>query len=230
MRPHLTGPRPSLNAPLSLAVLSAGFLLLALAVRGGHTQSLDEAVVRGLRSAVDPAATVGPRWLPESARDVTALGSLSVLLLTTVALSGFLALGRHFQALALVWTATLGGFLSSLWLKGFFDRARPSVVPHLTFTVTKSFPSGHAMLSAVTYLTLGALVAALVNDVRLKRYVVGCSVFIALLVGASRVYLGVHYPTDVVGGWLAGGFWAVASAWTTRRLRRESAALREGVD
>jgi undecaprenyl-diphosphatase len=157
---------------------------------------------------------------------VTALGSVSVLALVVCAVGGFLVLVRRWRTLALVVGSTVGGALVNSLLKSLFARPRPSVVPHLTEVMTESFPSGHAMLSAIVYLTLGALLAQLVERHWLRVYLVVVGLLLTLLVGVTRVYLGVHYPTDVLGGWMAGLGWALLSALVARAVRRRSPALR----
>src|SRR5205085_9940078 len=108
-----------------------------------------------------------------------------------------------------------------------FDRPRPSVVPHLSHVMTSSFPSGHSLLSAVVYLTLGSLLARLVGPPRLKLYFLGVAVLLSFLVGLSRVYLGVHYPTDVLAGWAAGLTWAVL-CWLLARYLQHRGAVETG--
>lgn len=208
-----------------LAVLAGAtsvwaFLAIADRAAGAPPGSLDERLLRGLRSADDPAEPVGPRWVQEAARDITALGGYTVLTLLVAAVLGHQLIGRHYHAALLVLAATVGGTLLSVLLKDLYARPRPDLVPHLTRVSTSSFPSGHAMLSAVVYLTLGALVARLVAGWWAKVYFVGVAALLALLVGASRVYLGVHYPTDVAAGWAAGVGWAVLCWLAARYLQR----------
>src|SRR5262249_52953419 len=128
-----------------------------------------------------------------------------------------------YHALALLLAAVLGGLLLSLLLKELFKRPRPSVVPHLSHVDTSSFPSGHSMLSFVVYLTLGSLLARLVQPLRLELSVVGVAVLLSFLVGLSRVYLGVHYPSDALAGWAAGLTWAVGCWLLARYLQRRGA-------
>lgn len=214
---------------LVLVGCGLGFVALADEVREQETQSFDESVVRALRRAEDPAVPIGPPWLRLSALDVTALGGMTVLTLVTLAVCGFLALVRRFRSLLLVLGSTVGGALLNTFLKHFFARPRPSVVPHLAEVGSASFPSGHAMLSAIVYLTLGALLAQLSERRGLKAYVLGVAVLLTFLVGLTRVYLGVHYLTDVLGGWMAGLAWAVFTALLARAAKRRSPALREEV-
>jgi undecaprenyl-diphosphatase len=133
-----------------------------------------------------------------------------VLLLVTVATIAFLTLARDRHAALLVAIAVFGGTLLSTLLKAGFDRPRPDIALHTTTVYTASFPSGHAMMSAIVYLTLGALLAATQQDNRLKIYILGLSAALTLMVGVSRVYLGVHWPTDVLAGWALGASWAMA--------------------
>ncbi|WP_375770264.1 phosphatase PAP2 family protein [Archangium gephyra] len=212
---------------LTLVAVGLGFIALSDEVREQETQHFDERVLLSLRRADNAEEPVGPRWLAEGARDVTALGSVSVLTLVVCAVAGFLVLVRRWRTLALVVGSTVGGALVNTLLKSLFARPRPSVVPHLTHVLTESFPSGHAMLSAIVYLTLGALLAQLVERRWLRAYLVGVALTLTLLIGLTRVYLGVHYPTDVLGGWMAGLAWALLTAVVARAVKRRSPGLRE---
>jgi undecaprenyl-diphosphatase len=212
---------------LTLLTVGLGFIALSDEVREKDTQHLDERVLLSLRRADNVEVPIGPHGLAEVARDVTALGSVSVLTLMVCAVSGFLVLVRRWRTLALVVGSTVGGALVNSLLKSLFARPRPTVVPHLTDVLTESFPSGHAMLSAIVYLTLGALLAQLTERRRLKAYLVGVALLLTLLIGLTRVYLGVHYPTDVLGGWMAGLAWALLTALVARAAKRRSRALRE---
>lgn len=216
--------RTELIVLLALGCAAAGcgaFLLAADAITGpGQT---DERILLALREPGDPADPIGPRWFEEAARDVTALGGTAVLTLLVAAVLGHLLIVRRSHAAVLVLGATVGGTVLSTLLKGVYARPRPDLVPHLSYVSSASFPSGHAMLSAVVYLTLGALLARLVEGKWAKVYFVGVAVLLTLLVGASRVYLGVHYPSDVVAGWGAGVAWAVACWLVARRLQRRGA-------
>jgi len=213
-----------LLAVLALVGGGLAFVVVADAVRGGGTQSMDEAIIRSLRRPDDPATPIGPAWMPEVGRDLTALGGVAVLVLVTIGVVGFLAIVRAYNAMWLVLAATLGGLLLSSILKNAFDRPRPELVPHLSAVYTSSFPSGHSMLSSAVYLTLGALLARLVQRVWLKVYFVGVALLVTFLVGCSRVYMGVHYPTDVLAGLCAGLSWAVL-CWLTARLLRRGGAV-----
>jgi undecaprenyl-diphosphatase len=149
--------------------------------------------------------------------DITSLGGTTVVTLITLAVLGYLIMdGKRAVALLVLLSVAGGAGLSSL-LKLGFERPRPDLVAHLVDERTLSFPSGHAMVSAVIYLTLGALLAQVHGSIRLKIYILSVAVILTLLIGISRVYLGVHWPTDVVAGWCAGTAWAIGcwviAAW-----------------
>lgn len=203
------------------------FLELADMVKWGETQRVDEKIILALRNPEDPSDPIGPEWLEEIGRDLTALGGIVVLLLLTASVVGYLVLVRMYHAVGLVAAATLGGLVMSNFLKFHYHRPRPDLVPHLSKVMTSSFPSGHSMMSAVVYLTLGALLARLVRPVRLKIYFISLALLLTGLVGASRVYMGVHWPTDVLAGWSAGGAWAVLCWLAARHLQRRGAVEKE---
>ncbi|QDT54837.1 phosphatidylglycerophosphatase B [Caulifigura coniformis] len=215
---------PRAWAALVLLTLGVwGALALAEAVREGETGRWDRWLLQLARQPGDPGVLRGPRWLPEMVRDVTALGSVVVLALSTAGVVGFLwLLGKRWTAVFLT-IATAGGALMASGLKMLFSRARPEVVPHLVHVYSSSFPSGHSMMAAITYLTLGGMVMAVVEGRLLKMYVLGLAVALSILVGVSRVLLGVHYPSDVLAGWTIGLAWSEACwlvhAWLTNRLR-----------
>jgi len=196
----------------SLAVIAALILVfgkLAGEVLDGDTRSFDEALLRALRNPADLADPIGPAWLENVVRDITSLGSFSVLTIVTLSVVGYLLIDGKRAAAAFVCFAILGGAVLSELLKHIFARPRPELVAHLVDVHTASFPSGHAMSSAVTFLTLGALLSRIQSRKRLKIYLLSLAIFLTLLVGASRVYLGVHWPTDVLAGWCAGAAWAM---------------------
>ncbi|QIB33054.1 phosphatase PAP2 family protein [Ancylobacter pratisalsi] len=197
---------------LALIGVAAGLLIFALIadeVVEGETHAFDEAILLAFRTAGDPADPVGPRWLEMAVRDITSLGSSTVLMLVTLAAIGFLVADRKRATALFVFLAVAGGVLLSFLLKIGFDRPRPDLVAHLVDVHTLSFPSGHAMGSAVTYLTLGVLIVRTDYERRVKAYVLGVAVGLTILIGISRIYLGVHWPTDVLAGWCVGGAWAL---------------------
>ena len=208
---------------LSLAAVSFfafAFIKIAEEVIEGDTTIFDRALLLALREANNPADPIGPSWLEEAARDITALGGHVVLTIVTLATLAYLLMTRKSHAAALVVAAVGGGMLLSTALKMGFERPRPDLVPHAARVYTASFPSGHAMLSAVTYLTLGALLARVQPSRRLKAFLLGLAVTLTILVGASRVYLGVHWPSDVLAGWCVGAAWASLCWFIALQLQR----------
>jgi undecaprenyl-diphosphatase len=135
---------------------------------------------------------------------------------------------RKGYAALFVLGSVAGGVLISQAMKWAYARPRPDLVPHGTEVFTASFPSGHSMMSAVVYLTLGALLARTQSERRVKTYVLAVAVLLTVLVGASRVYLGVHWPTDVLAGWALGGMWALicllVMGWLQARGKVEDAS------
>ncbi|MGE0820736.1 MAG: phosphatase PAP2 family protein [Candidatus Binatia bacterium] len=200
-----------------------GFMELADEVLEGSAQLFDLWVMRQLRCPDDPTRPIGPSWLVEAGQEITALGGIPVLALIVLAVVGYLLRQRAYGALQFVLIATIGGILLSFALKQVFGRERPDVILHLVTVHTPSFPSGHAMLSAVVYLTLGALLAQLVSSRVDKIYFITVAIALTLLIGVSRVYLGVHYPTDVLAGWSMGLAWALLCWIVARFLRRRGA-------
>jgi undecaprenyl-diphosphatase len=197
------------------------FLELADDAPEGDYLDLEQRILVWFRDPADLSRTIGPAWIAEIGRDVTALGGVTVISFLTLAVGGLLVLQRRARTALLVVAATFGGYAANTLLKAYFERGRPTVVPHLVEEHSLSFPSGHSMVGAAAYLTLGALCAQVLTPRREKVYVVGLAVIVAVAIGISRVYLGVHYPTDVLAGWAAGAAWAILcwglAAWLQRR-------------
>jgi len=195
------------------------FIFIAQDVFEGETASFDRAAILAFRSAGNISQSVGPAWVEEAVRDVTALGSIIVVVILSGAVLGYLLmLGRRGPAL-LVLISVAGGTALNDLLKYIFARPRPDLVLHTTQVFTSSFPSGHATVSAVVYLTLGALLARDAPSVAAKIYVMAVAILIVFLVGVSRVFLGVHYPTDVLAGWCIGSAWALTCWLAANRLK-----------
>jgi undecaprenyl-diphosphatase len=174
----------------------------------GETLAFDKQIVQAFRKADDPSRPIGPAWLEGALLDITAIGGPTVLTLVVLGVIGFLVLqARYHSAVAILLTAASGEILNAA-MKAAFMRPRPSVVPHLRAAFETSFPSGHAMQSAIIYLTLGAVLMRLAERRVTKIYCCTVAMGLTFLVGLSRVYLGVHYPTDVLAGWIVGLFWA----------------------
>lgn len=206
------------------------FIELAEMVNRGQTQAWDQAILLALRNPADLSVPMGPAWLSEMMRDITALGGVAVLSLLVFSVAGYLVLVRRYHLAILVVIACLGAVVADSVIKLGFNRPRPDLVPHLMVVYQSSFPSGHSMASAATYLTLGALMARVQPQLRLKVYCMALAIVTMVLVGFSRVYLGVHWPSDVLGGWTAGAVWALGCwliGWllTTYILRRRTDAV-----
>ncbi|MBM6593805.1 phosphatase PAP2 family protein [Microvirga pudoricolor] len=213
---------------LALAVCAWVFIELADYVTEGQTHEWDQAIMLALRNPQNPADPLGPGWLEEAARDITALGGTTILLLVTFAAIVYLLMAGKKAAAVLVFVTVDGGLLLSNGLKMLFDRPRPDLVAHAVRVYTASFPSGHAMLSAVVYLTLGALLTRIVKRRRIKVFFMGLAIFLTLMVGSSRVYLGVHWPSDVLAGWCVGAAWASLCWFIALQLQRGGQVERPG--
>jgi undecaprenyl-diphosphatase len=202
------------------------FALLATAVNAGGTQGFDRQILLAMRQPGD-LAPAGPPAFQEAARDITALGSLVVLGLITTIACGFLALDGKTHMALFVCVSVTSGLTASTLLKDVFQRPRPELVPHAIYVSGTSFPSGHSMMSAVTFLTLGALLARSQGRRRLKTYFLLLAALLTVMVGLSRIYLGVHWPTDVLAGWTAGAVWALV-CWLVARWLQSLRALERG--
>lgn len=198
---------------LTVSMAVWGFAELADEVLDGESDAFDEQILLAMRTPGNPADPWGPRWLEETGRDITGLGGAAVLSSITLATGAYLFLRGKIRVMWFVFMAVGSGILLSLLMKHWFDRPRPDLVPHGSQIYTTSFPSGHSMMSAVTYLTLAALLAKVEQRRAIRAYFLCVAVALTLLIGISRVYLGVHWPTDVLAGWSAGTAWALL-CWT----------------
>jgi undecaprenyl-diphosphatase len=207
---------------VSILVVAGGVLLFAklMGMVQGEPRAFDRAILLTFRNSTDLSDPIGPQWLEIIFRDITSLGGATVLTLMTIAVTGFLLIDAKRGAAILVLGSVIGGVVLSTILKLGIDRPRPDLVVHLVEVHTASFPSGHAMLSAVVYLTLGGLLSRVERPRRIKIYVLSVAVILTLLIGVSRVYLGVHWPTDVLAGWCAGATWAMLCWRTALALQR----------
>lgn len=190
------------------AALLAAFGLLADEVVEGDTLRFDNAVLMLFRDPTAPAVPLGPGWLFEAARDITALGSFSVLGIIVAGIVLQLLLTGAKRTALFVLIAVIGGTVISTGLKALFDRPRPDLTGAVE-VFTASFPSGHATVSAVVYLTIGAILAQRDPRVSVRIFYIAVAALLTFIIGCSRVYLGVHFPTDVLAGWSLGTAWAL---------------------
>ncbi|NLW51466.1 MAG: phosphatase PAP2 family protein [Candidatus Brocadiaceae bacterium] len=187
---------------------------------GGAVHGLDGAVLTALRQPGDPRAPVGPAWLTGMVRDVTALGSTGVLVFVTAAALGILLLVDERRGAWLLAASVGGGFLLSYLLKAWIGRARPEMAAPGVVAFGASFPSGHSTMSTVVYATIALLPARAHVRRALRLYLISIAVVLAALVGASRVYLGVHWLSDVLGGWCVGAAWVLLCRRVGRAAER----------
>lgn len=218
-----------LGTLLAVAGIAAGvwvFGWIADEVFEGGARTLDRKLILAMRRPGD-LALLGPAPVQEAARDITALGGAAVLGLLTAITGVYLALdGKRHMAL-FVCASVVSGWIVSALLKDVFQRPRPDLVPYAVYVSSTSFPSGHSMMSAITYLVLGALLARSQERVLLKAYFLMVAAALTVMIGISRVYLGVHWPSDVAAGWTAGAVWALLSWLVALRLQARRTLERE---
>lgn len=199
-----------------VAVVGIGALLfahLADLVAGGHTLGFDRGVMLWLNRHSTPTLDV-------VALEVTALGAAVVVWMLVIVASVFLWVSRHRYSVLLLWTAMLGTGLISSTLKAVYNRPRPDLFPWRTpYAPHASFPSGHSMTAMVAYGTLAYLIARLEPTPLLRRITFAFAGAVIVLIGMSRMYLGVHWPTDVLGGFATGLAWAAFCALGIEALR-----------
>jgi undecaprenyl-diphosphatase len=216
---------------MALIFLAGGvwlFIAVTDQVLEGDSREIDTMILLAMREPDDSDDPLGPIWMEEVGRDFTALGGAGVQVLLLALVIGYLALIRKPNAILLVLSAIVGAWLLNTLLKEIFDRPRPDLVPHGSYVYQASFPSGHAMSSAAFYLTLGVLLARLHVRRYIQTYFVGAALLITLIVGVSRVYLGVHWPSDVLAGWALGSVWAILCWMLTRWLQQRGQVERAG--
>lgn len=220
----LAGGRHRIDSWLLVAFLAGtavlfGLIKLASEVAEGDQFALDKAILIGLRQTHDTAHPRFPDWVTNVMIDVTAMGGVTVLTLVTIfAVLYLVAIGRRRAALFVGVSVSLGAITTTV-LKDYFVRPRPTIVPHLVEVSSASFPSGHAMNSALVYLTLAALVARTRQHRGVRLFLMSSALALALLIGISRIYLGVHWPSDVLAGWGIGALWAALSSLVAKVLQ-----------
>jgi undecaprenyl-diphosphatase len=213
-----------MESPSSYPWWPAGLLLLLFALLAGAvslhlSMGFDRAIILSLRDTANIVRPLGPDWLPETMRDITSLGSVVVALGVAAILSGYFLLSGHRGAAALLFGSAVGSLLLNDLLKFAIDRPRPDAVLQTARVFSSGFPSGHATLSAVTYISAAALFGRLCDERRTRTYLMAIAIFVVALIGFSRIYLGVHYPTDIFGGWCIGAAWVSCCYPAISRVR-----------
>jgi len=211
--------RTELRLLVGLTLVSGflwAFLVVMGEVREGDT--LDRPILLAFRKPGELGVPVGPRWLQETARDVTALGGFTILGLV-VAMSVVILWihRRRLQAIVLAVAVVVGQVVAE-FVKYLVGRDRPDLVPHLDQVYSSSFPSGHSAMSPIVYFTLAGIFAAGEPNRAAKLLLIGMAAVIVLSIGISRVYLGVHWPTDVMAGWALGTAVALLATLILHRL------------
>ena len=215
-----------LVAGLIIAVIgTAIFVTLASHVRSGSTQALDDSMIRWMGAHHSPG-------LDAVMLEVTALGTGTVVMMVVAVAALFLVLTQHKYSAILLLASTFGGIVLIGVLKLGFNRPRPSLFVPAVHTVSSSFPSGHAMSAAIVYSTVAYLAARLHRRKWARWLVMTAALVLIALISFSRVYLGVHYPSDVIAGVAVGLAWAgfcMATLEAIQKfwLRRDPRILRE---
>ena len=199
------------HALMASAVCWIGFAVVAIAVLGGRSGEFDAAGLRLWRTGIDLHPRGSP-WLAEAVRDYTALGG--VLLRNLFAIGAIVALLflRLRREATLLTLTIMSGWLVNTAIKTLVGRPRPDIVSHLTEAGGLSFPSGHSFNSAVVYISIALAFAALSPRQSVRATIVLSAMALTLLIALSRVWLGVHYPSDALAGWLGGAGWAFTAA------------------
>lgn len=185
------------------------FIVIADAVAAGETLSYDNKILLLFRNPENSSLPLGSERIQYIVRDITALGSSTLLIIITLFVVLYLALQKASRSIIYVLFAAIGGGVLVQILKHLFARQRPDIVSHLVSEISMSFPSGHSAMSAVVYLSLAVLLSRIEKSHKTRIFLISAALIITLLVGLSRIYLGVHYPTDVLAGWMIGLFWAL---------------------
>jgi len=210
---------------VAMAVLPIA--LVGALIDHGSRFAFDRAILLAARDGTMHGTPVGPAWLAQAMVDVTALGGPTILAIAVALTCGFLAIRRRWVTIWLVLGATVTGSLAVALAKGLVARPRPELTDHLVTISSASFPSGHAANSAIIYLSIATILMQIVEGRAARSYILAAATLLVVAIGCSRVYLGVHWPSDVLAGWSFGILWAIA--WwmlgARIRLRRRDHAI-----
>lgn len=207
-----SAPRNGWNRRHAIAIGALALLGLAVAslLADGGSLGFDRNLMLALRTPGAPDDPLGPRWFEDVMRDMTALGGIGVVIGASLMFAGYLALERRLVDIAVLATSIVGAQLVSGVIKHLVQRPRPDLVSHEAAIYSASFPSGHTLMATVVYITFALLLAADFADRRVREYLLASAWLVAFAVGASRIYLGVHWPSDVLAGWSLGALWMLA--------------------
>ncbi len=198
---------------IAAGAIAGAMLLIGVlgdSISDGARFAFDSTVLLWARGGAMHGSPIGPAWFKAAMIDITAVGGVTVLVLVVTLVSGFLVLKRRWFTLGLLLGGTVSGSLTVSLIKNLVGRPRPEITDHLVQVSSLSFPSGHAANSAIVYLTMAALIDQIVEGSGARLYVIGSAASLVILIGFSRVYLGVHWPSDVLAGWVFGTLWAIA--------------------
>ena len=205
-------------ALVASGIFALVFLKVGNEMSEGATDRLDRAILLAFRTS--PSDPIGSPAVQMGVVHISALGSSAVIMLIVSIASVFFALAGRWRYAILMIACSAGAAIRMSLLKLLYDRPRPIVVTQLDPTGGLSFPSGHSMVAAAVYLTLGVLIARALPTRRLRVFAVATGAFLTMIIGVSRLYLGVHYPTDVLAGWTAGAAWALVCGVGVQALGR----------
>ena len=212
---------PALGLPIVSAVALVGYIIDEIVE--GRSLRIDDAILVALRQPGHLDTPIGPAWLLQSAIDLSALGGFTLLWLLGGAACLFLFYVRRPAEASWLAGSVIGASIVNTFLKSLLHRPRPELVPHLAAVSNASFPSGHAMISAATYLTIAAMLCEAQPRLSARIFLMAFAGVVVILVGCSRIYLGVHWPSDVLAGWCLGSIWALIAFAANRALRRRMA-------
>ena len=227
--------RVSTRRAVSVIALSlTAAVLLAFGVVKGWTEPLDQWGFAWIRALGPAGAANAPLWVRETVRDVTAIGGAFPLTVAVIASAAYLAVSGRQRLGWLLGSSATVATLANMLLKASFARLRPELEGQLVYVYNASFPSGHALLSTTIILMLGGLLSVAAPGQRQKLVILGTAAALCAAIGLSRIWLGVHWPTDVLAGWLIGTAWAGATLLAAQRItpladRRASAITAAGV-
>ena len=207
---------------IALAGAAWAFLRVAGEFREGELTAFDTWVLLRLRHPNNPHQAIGPIWLTDGMRDITSLGSVTVLFFITAVAALILYFHNKKPHAAVLGAAVLLSQLSGDVLKNFYGRVRPAFAVYGTPPVSLSFPSGHSTTATTAYFLLATIAAGLETRTAVRILYFAIAALLALSIGFSRVFLGVHWPSDVMAGWCVGGFWALAAGSVLLELNKHA--------